>query len=148
MFVRNFDSNGHISKVTLDPLAVVADGNLQVLSLADVREHASFIEFALELDDGEAQAMSLALHRKCLLVTDDRPAVRVASGLITVAAMGTPEILLAWVKANPEQRHRLPEIVRRVSVLGPFQLKKSSPHYEWWQALLSDSSEIYSMTRS
>ena len=135
-FVRDFDLNGDIYKVTLDPLAVVADGNLQVLSLDDAQEHASFVEFTLELDDGEAQGMALSLHRTRVLVTDDRPAVRVASELIIVQTMGTPEILTAWVNANPEQRHRLPEMIRRVSVLGPFQLKKSSPHYGWWQALL------------
>ena len=57
-FVRDFDLNGDIYKVTLDPLAVVADGNLQVLSLDDAQEHASFVEFTLELDDGEAQGMA------------------------------------------------------------------------------------------
>lgn len=137
MFVRDFAPNGDVFKVMLDPAAVVAEGNLQVLSLKEVQEHASLVDFALELDDGEAQAMSLALHRKHILVTDDRPAVRVASELMTVQTMGTPEILTAWVKANPAQQHRLPEIIRRISVLGPFQLKKSSPHYGWWQALLT-----------
>ena len=139
LFVRNFDPNGDPIKVTLNPEAVIADGNLYVLSLDGEKENASFVEFALELDDGEAQAMSLALHRGLILLTDDRPAVRVASGLATVQTMGTPEVLIAWVNANPAQRHRLPEIIRRVTVLGPFQLKKSSPHYGWWQALLSDT---------
>lgn len=137
MFVRDFAPNGDILKVTLDSAAVVAEGNLHVLSLNGEQEHAAFIEFAMELDDGEAHAMSLALHRERVLATDDRPAIRVASQLITVQTIGTPEILTAWVNANPEQRHRLPEIIRRVNVLGPFQLKKSSPHYGWWQALLA-----------
>ena len=137
LFVRDFDLNGDICRVTLDPQAVVADGNLQVLTLDNAQEHASLVEFALELDDGEAQALSLALHRERILVTDDRPAVRVASGPVGVQTMGTPEILTAWANLNPQQRHRLPAVVRRMSVLGPFQLKKSSPHYGWWQALLS-----------
>ena len=137
MFVRDFASNGDILAVKLDSAVVVADGNLHVLSLDGEQEHAALIDFAFELDDGEAQAMSLALHRGRILVTDDRPALRVASHFVTVQTMGTPEILTAWVNANPGQRHRLPEIIRRVDVLGPFRLKKSSPHYEWWQALLS-----------
>ena len=139
MFVRTFDINGAVLKVTLDPVAVVNEGNLTVLALAHAHENASLVEFALELDDGEAQAMSLALHRKCVLVTDDRAAVRVASQIATVVqTMGTPEILTAWINENPEQAHRLPEIIRRISVLGPFQLKKSSPHYGWWKALLAN----------
>lgn len=138
LFVRDFDFNGDICRVTLDPQAVVDSGNLQVLTPNNAPELASLVEFALELDDGEAQAMSLALHRERILVTDDRPAVRVASGPAGVQTMGTPGILIAWVDSNPQQRHRLPAVVRRMSVLGPFQLKKSSAHYGWWQALLSD----------
>lgn len=138
MFVRDFDANGDLHKVTLDPVAVVADGNLQVLSLDDAGEYASLVEFSMDLDDGEAQALSLARHRKRVLVTDDRPAVRIASAPhVAVQTTGTPEILMAWVSANPECQRRLPEVIRRVSVLGPFQLKKSSPHYGWWQAFLS-----------
>lgn len=137
LFVRDFDRNGDICRVTLDPYAVVSDGNLQILTLDGVPELTSLVEFALEIDDGEAQALALALHRERILVTDDRPAVRIASGLTGVQTMGTPEILMAWVDSNPQQRHRLPAIVRRMSVLGPFQLKKSSPHYGWWQALLT-----------
>jgi predicted nucleic acid-binding protein len=138
MFVRDFDANGGIHKVTLDPAAVVANGNLQVLSLRDAGEHASLIEFAMELDDGEAQALSLALHRKRVLVTDDRPAVRVASAPhVVVQTMGMPEILMAWGNTNTECRRRLPEVVRRVSVLGAFQLKNNPPHYRWWQTLLT-----------
>jgi len=138
MFVRDFDANGDICKLTLDPAAVVAHGNLQILSLDTPAEHASLIEFAAELDDGEAQALSLALHRKRILVTDDRPAIRVASApSIAVQTKGTPEILMVWANANSEHQRRLPQVVRRISILGPFQLKKSSQHYGWWQALLA-----------
>ncbi len=138
MFVRDFDANGSIVKVTLDPVAVAANGNLQVLSLANATEHASLVEFAVDLDDGEAQALALALHRGRVLVTDDRPAVRTAGAPhVAVQTMGTPEILMAWANANIECRRRLPEVVRRVSALGPFQLKKSSPHYQWWQTHLT-----------
>ena len=137
MFVRAFDARGGICKVTLNSAAVAAEGNLQVMSLGGTDEQASLIEFAMELDDGEAQALALAMHRKRVLVTDDRPAIRVASGPhVAVQTMGTPELLMAWANSNPKRQARLPEVVRRVAVLGPFQLKKTSPHYGWWQAQL------------
>lgn len=137
LFVRDFNLNGDICRVTLDPATVVAEGDLQVLTLDETPELASLVEFALELDDGEAQALSLALHRERILVTDDRPAVHIASGLVGVQTIGTPEILMAWIDSNPQQRQRLPAVVRRMSVLGPFQLKKNTPHYAWWQELLT-----------
>jgi predicted nucleic acid-binding protein len=138
IYVREFDDSGELRKLTLDIPAVVASGRLNVLSIDGAAENASLVEFAMDLDDGEAQALSMALHRKFVLVTDDRPGVRVASAAhVAVPTMGTPDILMEWVKANPECRSRLPELVRRISILGPFQLRKSSPHYLWWQALLS-----------
>jgi predicted nucleic acid-binding protein len=137
LYVREFDASGGMVKVTLDAGAVVAQGRLHVLSLGSAQEHASFIEFARELDDGEAQALALALHHKRVLVTDDRPAIRVAGGpSVEVRTMGTPELLRAWADADPKRRARLPEVVRRVAMLGSFQLRKTSPHYDWWQALL------------
>lgn len=137
LFVRDFDASGVMVKVMLDAAAVVAQGRLNVTSLGNAQEHASFIDFAAELDDGEAQALALAMHRKRVLVTDDRPAIRVAGGPgVGVKTMGTPELLLAWADADPKHHARLPEVVRRVAVLGPFQLRRTSPHYDWWQALL------------
>lgn len=137
IFVRDFADNGGLRKVTLDIPTVVAGGKLQVLSIHGAAEHASLVEFAMDLDDGEAQALSLALHRKFVLVTDDRPGIRLASAEhVAVPTMGTPEILMEWVKVHPECRARLPEVIRRISILGPFQLRKSSPHHAWWQTLL------------
>lgn len=137
LFVRDFDAQGGIRKVTLDRKSVIADGNLQVLSLSNAPEHASLVEFALDLDDGEAQALSLARHRQLVLVTDDRPALRVAGApQVAVQTRGTPDILMAWVAAHAQCQRRLPEVIRRISVLGPFQLKKSARHYGWWQDFL------------
>lgn len=137
-YVREYAANGVIERKSLTAAAIVADGSLQKLSLDTEAENEAFIGFATELDDGEAQALALALHRGCILVTDDRPAARLAKDLPTpVATMGTPEVLAAWAGSDPEKLRRLPEIVRRVAALGPFQLKRSALQYDWWQRQLA-----------
>lgn len=136
-YVREHAANGAIERKPLTATAIVAEGSLQELSLDSEAENQSFINFATELDDGEAQALALALHRGCVLVTDDRPAARVARDLDKpVVTMGTPEVLIAWAGSDPEKLRRLPEVVRRIAVLGPFQLKRGAPQYEWWQKQL------------
>ena len=138
LYVREFDESGNLRKVVLNPEETVVDGNLHVTSLHSDDELASLIEFAHDLDDGEAQALAIAMHRNRILVTDDRPAIRVASALSPVVpTLGTPEIIKAWVDAASENQVRLVEVVRRISILGPFQLKKTSENYPWWQSLLS-----------
>lgn len=138
-FVRKFSAAGQIERKPLTATEILVHGALQELSLGSEPETESFINFATELDDGEAQALALSLHRGCILVTDDRPAARVARELPSpVTTMGTPEVLMAWAGSNPERERQLGEIVRRISALGPFQLKRTAPNYEWWQRHLRD----------
>jgi predicted nucleic acid-binding protein len=140
LFVRDFDTNGKIVKTSLVASKVLAQSGLEVLSIEGAAEAASSLEFAMALDDGEAQALAFAFHRNLVLLTDDRLAIRLAATCSpAVVAVGTPEILMAWVASNPTNEFRLPEVVRRISVLGPFQLSKSSPNYLWWQELLNRS---------
>jgi predicted nucleic acid-binding protein len=137
-YVRDFDPNGGLLKLPLNIQTMNAVESLNVLSIDSAAENDSLVEFAMDLDDGEAEALSLARHRKLVLVTDDRPVVRVASAAhFAVSTIGTPDVLMEWVKLNPDSRARLPEVVRRISILGPFQLRKSSTHYAWWQAQLA-----------
>jgi len=137
-YVREFGAGGDIERKPVTAAAIVADGAMQELSLDSAAEHEAFINFATELDDGEAQALALAQHRGCILVTDDRPAARVAKGLpIPVATMGTAEALIAWAGSDAERLRRLPGIVRRISALGPLQIKRTAPSYEWWQRQLA-----------
>lgn len=138
-FVQVLDDEGKVQRKSVAADEIIRAGGLRLIQSETPKESASFVEFAAQMDDGEAQALALALHRGCILVTDDRIALRVAAELPTpVQTIGTPELLLVWSRTSVHCEKRLAQVVKRVSTLGPFRLKKNSPHYAWWEAALSE----------
>jgi predicted nucleic acid-binding protein len=52
------------------------------------------VNFATEVDDGEAQSLAIAKHRGFVFLTDDRKAVKVAQRPdVAVRTTSTPNIL-------------------------------------------------------
>lgn len=76
------------------------------------QEIEDYVNFANEVDDGEAQALAIAKHRSFMLVTDDRKAVKVAQRPdVAVRTTSTPNILQSWGQMDPGNEARLHEVV-------------------------------------
>jgi hypothetical protein len=67
-------------------------------------EENSFVNFAVELDEGEAVTGAIAMHRHWGIVTDDRKARRVfARTNPHVQLLSTPEFIKHWVSPSLPQ---------------------------------------------
>lgn len=133
-YVREFDAEGQLRKIVLGPAALVAESGLLLLKLQNDAEQASLVEFAQVVDDGEAEALALSLHRQRWLVTDDRLAIRLAARAnVAVQTIETPEVLKTWAGTDEQRLLRLPEVIRRITILAKFQPRADSNHYSWWQ---------------
>jgi predicted nucleic acid-binding protein len=100
-------------------------------------EMADYIDFACELDDGEAQALAIAKHRGWILLTDDNKARNVASRPdVAVPTINTPAILRIWAQQSQANQQKLPIVIKRIVELARFNLKTTSVDYAWWQAQL------------
>lgn len=74
-------------------------GLLTVAGLEASTELAGFITFAAEMDDGEAAACALAVHRRGILVSDDRKARRIISQAFPGTQLLTSsEVIKAWAE--------------------------------------------------
>lgn len=105
------------------------------------QEMASYVDFACELDDGEAEALAIAKHRGWILLTDDNKARQVASRPeVAVATLNTPAILRNWAEQDVANQQQLPRIVKRIVELARFNLKTSSADYGWWSEQLRSNS--------
>lgn len=141
IYVREFNADGGLQKLTLDLTSVVAEGGLIVLSLSGPAEHASFVNFAGDLGDGEAEALALAQSRKHLLLTDDGLATKVAMRREhAIPTVGTVDVLIAWAGRDPERLRRLPDIVGRITILAKYQPAEGHVHRAWWQGQIAASS--------
>ena len=78
--------------VPLDLSFEIASGQIQQCSLSGTVEQAAYINFATELDDGEASCLAIARSRGWTVATDDRKAIRIAQEN-GIAIVTTPELV-------------------------------------------------------
>lgn len=130
-FTREYDVNGVPELVPLDVNRWTQQGLLRHIYPEAEHEIQDYVEFACEVDDGEAQALALAKNRGLVLLTDDRKALSLAerNGIQTLS---TAAVLVAWAALAPRHQARLREILTRIEVLARFRPPCGSVEYAWW----------------
>lgn len=134
---REIGPDGKFVLVPVRLDSVKANGLVRATEPENDAEMASYIDFALELDDGEAQALAIAKHRGFTLLTDDRKALAIARRE-NVATISTVDVLQHWAKLAAENEQRLHEIIMRITTLARFRPRAGSPHYDWWMHYLGN----------
>jgi hypothetical protein len=133
-FVGQFQPNGAIERVPIDFTALQKLHLIASVKPESDAEKSDYVNFSIELDDGEAQSLAIAKHRGFVLLTDDRKAIRIAqSPEVNVSVLTTPQILRQWSALNPENAARVPEILSRIQTLARFSPRRDSPDAAWWQ---------------
>lgn len=138
LFVRRGDSGDDADErepVDLAPL--VSGGLLTVIDSDDEAELLTYLDFALEVDSGEAMTAALALHRNATVVTDDRKALRLLMNH-GIPAQSTLAILKACCEqiAAPEQIART--MLWNLRVRARYVPGRNHEHRTWWEAMLDD----------
>lgn len=133
-FVREFGPDGAPVMVPLGMNALTQLW-LWLPARPETREEIEdYVNFAIEVDDGEAQALAIAKHRRFVFMTDDRKAVKLAQRPdVAVRTTSTPNVLQAWGRLDRRNKARLQEVVGRIAVLARFSPRKDSPDYAWWK---------------
>ena len=96
-------------------------------------EHALFVELALRIDDGEAEALAIAKTRSLPLLTDDFAAVRLARSM-TLETISVLDLLRNW-QPNPDPA-ALRVAARSLSLRARFAPPKQHPLAGWYSQLL------------
>lgn len=110
-------------------------GLLTVASLEAPTEFATFISFAAEMDDGEAAACALAVHRRGILVSDDRKARRIISQAFPGAPLLTSsEVIKAWAEQAGVKANALAHVLVDVEQRGNFRPSRHDPLESWWNS--------------
>lgn len=121
--------------VSIEPL--VAAGLLDVLQPESEQEVGTYIDFAADLDDGEAMTCALAIHRGYDIATDERKAIRILAERAPQVVVHTTSSLVRWWS---EVGHADPQAIRRalnaIQVRGRFRPGKTDPHLSWWESML------------
>lgn len=133
LYLRASDADGIPELVQLEPLFEA--GTLQRTGLESSVEEELFVNYALELDDGEAMSLAIAQNRKLALATDDRKARRVIAGSAAhLSVLSTTEMMHAW--SMKSDRATVEDAVRLIQTRARFRPRAPDPFTAWWEDLL------------
>ena len=138
-YVREYGPNGVKLLVRLDLQSSIQRGVLSSLRPESEKEIEDYVDYATEVDDGEAQALAIAKNRHFILLTDDRRAARLALRPdINVRITSTPAVLKTWSRLSPQNEHKLSIIIPRITDLARFAPAQDSAFSAWWTRYLKD----------
>jgi predicted nucleic acid-binding protein len=119
---------GH--QVRIDIELLVARGVLRVVAVDD-DELFNMVEFATELDEGEAATLAVAVGRHLPIATDDRGALRfLIRRELDVEVRRTSDLLRTW--ASAKSTAAVEEVLRRIESDASFRPGPADPNKAWW----------------
>lgn len=134
--IRRFDKDDPTRFVSqdIDLSDAIAAGLIQACQLEGQDELDAFVRFAMELDDGEASCLAIAVSRGWTVATDDRKARRIAKDN-GVALISTPELIQRWVDAASPCESTVSEVLKRIELFAKFRPRRNDPLHGWWVSL-------------
>ncbi|SDW70332.1 hypothetical protein [Lysobacter enzymogenes] len=137
LYAFEFQPNGTQVRKSLSMSDLRKEYPLGRLEMTSQEEMDQMVRLAERLGDGEAEGIALATSRQMTFCSDDKPvAEAIRAGGLSVQLISTPELLQLWTSGRPDRLERMPAIVHRITLLGHFMPRSSSPHAAWWRAQL------------
>ena len=122
-------------QVDLQPLVLA--GRLDIWRPESEAEYVSLVNFAAELDDGEAMTCALALHRGAAVVTDDRKTLNLLPRLAPpVSALTTSQVIRSWTESSRIDRATLQAVLIDIQARARFTPGKYDPLVGWWKGIV------------
>lgn len=125
------DGERLLERIDLSPARLA--GVLTVTDFVSDEEAATFIDLAVDLDDGEAASAAIAIHRGWRLATDDRKAIRLVADRVEI--VGTLDIICAWVRGQGIDDGAVRVMFERIKDRR-YTPAADHPHRVWWDHLV------------
>jgi predicted nucleic acid-binding protein len=124
-----------ILRINLQPL--VEQRLIRVESLESEAEENAFVNFAAELDDGEAVTGAIAMHRSWGIATDDRKARRIFTRAIPhVQLLSTPELIKHWANTYNPPIEVVREVLQNIETQARYKPPVAHALHAWWQSIV------------
>jgi hypothetical protein len=121
-----------------EPIAVdeiIEENQLGVLVIESQTEEVLFVNYAAQLDDGEAMSLALAESRGFALATDDRKARRLFERSIGTSdrLWSTADLLRDWANLREVSPEKLRSVLHNIMTRANFFPGPNDPNFEWWR---------------
>jgi predicted nucleic acid-binding protein len=130
LYIRSDDPAQPREAVSID--LWLRSGAVKIVNPDSPLEEELYVQFAADLDDGEAMSLAICRARGCALATDDRKARRVASRLAlpSVQLLSTSQIVHHWATQTGAAPRDLS------GILSAIELRARSTSMGWDRAFL------------
>ena len=136
LYVNEFALDGSKIKLAVDVCSLQSEFSYIVVRPESSDEINDYVDFSVEIDDGEAQSLAIAKHRQLILLSDDRKALILAKREdICVHASTTTNMLRLWGEISENNAKQLPEVLHRISNLARFRPRVGSTERDWWDSV-------------
>lgn len=131
-FLRADDDSGEIIQIDLDPYCRA--GKLEICNAEGDWEIENYVNFAAQLDDGEAMTLAIGISRKWPIATDDKKARRLfletskKPGLL----FSTAQLLRIWAEENDLPKDEVKNVLIRIERVARFTPPISDKDFQWW----------------
>ncbi len=112
----------------------ISKGLIKECRLETKQEIEFYVNFAIEVDDGEASSMAIAKSRNWMVATDDRKAIRLASEF-GIAIITTPELVERWINITNPTENEIKQTVQAIERFAKFRPRRDDPLHDWWTSL-------------
>lgn len=119
----------------IDLTAALQTGAIRTCDPESDEENALFVQFASEVDDGEAVCLAIAKSRGWSVATDDRKAQRLAKGA-DISVVTTPELIKGWADASQSTDEEIAAVLQRTRDCARFIPRRGSILHDWWMERL------------
>ncbi|MGH2560420.1 MAG: hypothetical protein ACRDJH_15265 [Thermomicrobiales bacterium] len=120
----------------MDLRELIASERLGLIDDVSDDELRTYVDLAIDLDDGEAMTLALAIHRGYTVVTDDRAAIRMLGARAPLRS--TLDLVREWA----EREAITPDVVRATLTdlrgRGRYVPGRNHPLRAWWDQFMSD----------
>ena len=132
IYIRSDDPAQPREPVSID--SWLQSGAVDITSPKGPVEEELYVQFAGDLDDGEAMSLAICRARGYALAADDRKARRIASRLAppAVQLLSTSQIFHHWANRTGAAAGELKRVLSAIELRARFIPPHDDPLREWW----------------
>jgi hypothetical protein len=124
--------NGQLVRLPVDLQPLFASGLLLNCQPDTAPESAALVQYAVQLDDGEAMCLALAKLRGWTVATDERKGRRIALA-DGIAVLNTIEVVRIWAEGTNAGSNIVRAVIDDIASLGRYRPAANVPGADWWR---------------
>lgn len=134
--IASYVHEEEVKRANLQPL--IDGGLLTVVVPEGEEEENTYVNYSVELEDGEAVSGAIAVHRNWAMATDETKAINFfARRAPQLQLVSTPELVKYWVETTNQSLGVARTVLQSIRTRARYEPGPQHVLHEWWQAVAS-----------